>query len=95
MPKKHVVGAVLPKSSAASAAIELEAAGLTRPEAFPPLESVDDLSPAYAERIPGPVDVGPHEVLVVIDITEGPEQAEHILIRHGGRLVTPPHRQGG
>ena len=73
-PKKRVIEAVLPKSGAASAAIELERAGITDHE-------FDD------EATRG--DTGPHEVLVIVDVTEAPDEAEQIIIRHGGRLVPP------
>lgn len=74
--RKHVIGAVLPKTSAASAAIALAQAGLGDHEIV-----------LAATRS----DTGPHEVLVVVDATCAPDQAERILLRHGGRLVTPPH----
>ena len=71
--KRRVIEAVLPKSSAASAAIALEQAGLTDHEF--------DAGTARANA-------GPHEVLVVVDITGSSDEAEQILLRHGGRLVT-------
>ena len=78
--KKRVIEAVLPKSSAASAAIALEQAGLTDHEF--------DTGTTRS-------DAGPHEILVVVDITGSPDEAEQILIRHGGRLVTPQQPDNG
>ena len=72
-PEKRVIEAVLPKSGAASAAIELDRAGLTN--------QFDEQTTRS--------DTGPHEVLVVVDITGDPDEAKQIIIRHGGRLVTP------
>ena len=159
-PEHQLIGAVLPKGSAASATLDLEQAGLVEHEVISaPEHARDHAAPSAERRLGGgllrgagigallvstgmmilaaltsppeartvsiatgggagvvtgaflgayvemtrhrrrvwrqrdleQVETGPHEVLVVVDTTHSPSRAEEILVRHGGRIVTPAH----
>ncbi|MEX1004516.1 MAG: hypothetical protein WEB55_03375 [Acidimicrobiia bacterium] len=72
----RLVGAVLPKSSAASATLELDEAGLIKHDVL-------------VRHTFDHIDTNPHEVLIVVHAHGAEDIAAQILTRHGGRLVMP------